>query len=367
MINQQQTPFLQRIHKPRATEAPRLRITNILTAKELSKKSFPKTKWLIHGLFECGTMNMLSAAPNNYKSWLTLEIAMSVATATPLFGFFVVNDQQNVWIINEEDTEHDLKERFEILNKKWAEMPILFSVQNQIKLDDEAVSQIIYTAKQNNIEFIIFDSLRSIHEAEENSSTEMQKVMNQIKKITNSGITVLFTHHNRKKSKDSYKGSDSEDSRGSTAINAAVHSHISCEPKKEDDKTYLVIKQPKLKGAKKLEPFRLLIDLENKEDGSFKYEGDSIVTSSHSRMVEKITKLLDNETGTGINFKGFISAGVGGERTLRDTLKEMEDMKSIVGKIWKKVEEEELPVATRGNAYNEKFYFSPKAIKEASI
>jgi len=350
----------------RIAEPPKPRIPNILTAKELSKKVFPKAKWLIHNLFECGTMNMLSAAPNNYKSWLTLEIAMSVATATPLFDFFVVNDQQNVWIINEEDSEYDLKERFEILNKEWPDMPILFSVQNQIKLDDETVSQIIFIAKQKNIEFIILDSLRSIHEAEENSSTEMQKIMNQIKKIANSGITVLFTHHNRKKSKDSYKGSDSEDSRGSTAINAAVHSHISCEPKKEDDKNYLVIRQPKLKGAKKLEPFRLLIDLENKEDSSFKYEGESIATTSHSRMVEKIIKLLDNETGSGINLKGFVSARIGGERTLRETLKEMEDMKSIVGKLWKEVEEEELPVATRGTAHNEKFYFLPTTTKEAS-
>ena len=337
---------------------------NIFSAKEFSKKIFPRAQWVIYNLFESGTMNMLSAAPNHYKSWLAFDIATSVATGAPLFGFFMVNSQQTVWIINEEDTENGIQERMNLINKKWPEMPIYFSIQNQIMLDDETIHQIIYSAKERKVEFIIFDSLRSIHLAEENSATKMQKVMNQIKKIINSGVTVLFTHHNRKKTM--FKNSDGEDSRGSTAINAAVHSHLSCEPKKEDGQEYLKITQAKLKGAKKMDPFCLRINI-GAEGDPFVYEGAYNGNTSHTKIVEKILELLKNGAGAGINLKGFISANMGvGDRTIREIFKEMVTMKSIIVKTWSEVQMEELSTISRGIAHNEKFFFLPLTIKEDS-
>lgn len=345
------------------TKVPQVRpkrIINILSAIELCKKTFRGTKWVIRDLFQSGTMNMISAAPNNYKSWLTLDIAMSVATGRPLFGYFTVDEPAMVWIINEEDIEPDIKERMEVMNKEWAESRILFSVQNQIKLDADTVTEIINTAMVNSIEFIIFDSLRSLHDSDENNSTEMQRVMDQIKRITNAGITVLFTHHNRKKSMFSKSGNN-EDSRGSTAINAAVHSHISCEPKKEDGQEYLIINQPKLKGAKKLEPFRLLINLGG-EGLPFIYEGEYGGSSSHGKVVEKVMQLLKEQDGKGISIKSFVAADIIGERTLRKVLKEMETMKSIVSMNWGRVKKEELPRISDGIADNERFYFLAPAL-----
>lgn len=332
---------------------------NILFAKELSEKKFIRPKWAIDNLFQSGTMNMLSAAPNNYKSWITLDIAMSVATGSSLFGSFEVSESSVVWIINEEDVELDIKERIEIINSNWDDEMIYFSTQNQIKLDNETVDEIISMAKARGIGFIIFDSLRSIHDAEENSATEMQKVMDQIKKITNSGITILFTHHNRKKGFFKNSNSDSEDSRGSTAINAAVHSHLSLEPKKEDGKEYLIVRQAKLKGAKKMEPFRLLINL-NKEGNPFIYEGEYSL-NSHSKIIEKIISLLEAQEGKGISIKSLIAANIIGEHTLRKVLKEMESVKSISSKIWSKVKEEGLPVVSEGTIHNEKFFFLSSA------
>lgn len=332
-------------------------IINILTAKELNEKKIIKPKWIIDRLFQSDTMNMLSAAPNNYKSWLTLDIAISIATGSPLFGFFEVSEPLKVWIINEEDIEAEIKDRMNTLTNKWPETSIYFSIQNQLKLDNDTVDQIISIAKGKGIGFIILDSLRSVHEAEENSATEMQKIMDQIKKITNSGIAVLFTHHNRKKGMFRNNNSDSEDSRGSTAINAAVHGHLSLEPKKEDGQEYLIIRQAKLKGAKKMEPFRLLINLKG-EGHPFIYEGE-YNQNSHSKIVEKIIKLMEDQGGKGINIKGFISADIIGEHTLRKVLKEMEEVKSITSKTWDKVQTEGLSVISDGTTHNEKFFFLP--------
>jgi hypothetical protein len=336
------------------------KIISMLIAKELAMKVFVKNKWVVDSLFQNGTMNMLSAAPNNYKSWLTFDIAMSIATGKPLFGYFQVSKPLIIWIINEEDIEPEVKERMGIVNKEWEKELIYFSIQNEIKLDKETVSQIIFMAKERGVEFIIFDSLRSLHESDENNSNEMQKIMDQIKRITNSGITVLFTHHNRKKGLLN-KGNNSEDSRGSTAIIAAVHSHISCEPKKEDGYEYLIINQPKLKGGKKLEPFRLLINL-NGEDMPFIYEGEYGGGSSHSKIVERIIQLLKEHEGKGFSIKSFVAADITGESTLRKVLKEMKDMKSIVSMSWGRVKKEGIPRIADGDASNQTFYFLAPAL-----
>ena len=338
------------------------KVINIVSAVELNSKTFPEQKWIISKLFESGTINMISAAPNNYKSWLTLDISLALATGAPLFKFFEVNTKHHVWIINEEDTERAVRDRLEILNLGWSGLPISFSIQNQIKLDDETTSQIINIANQNGIDFIIFDSLRSIHDAEENNATEMQGVMDQLKKITNSGITVLFTHHNRKKGM--FKSADGEDSRGSTAITAAVHSHLTCEPKKEGQETYLIIKQQKLKAGKKIPPFKLLIKL-NDENGSFDYVSECEETNSHEKTVKKILKILNDESGMGVGLKSFVAAGLGSDRMIREVIKEMKSVKSIIEKTWKEVEKEELPTMSEGVAHNEKFYFLPISNEEA--
>ena len=59
--------------------------TPIYTAAELMKLEFPPTQWLIEGLLPEG-LTVLSGAPRIGKSWLSLQIALSITTASPLFG-----------------------------------------------------------------------------------------------------------------------------------------------------------------------------------------------------------------------------------------------------------------------------------------
>jgi hypothetical protein len=335
----------------------------VISATDFAKTVFPKTHWIIDGLFENETINMISAAPNNYKSWLTIDIAVSLAKGMPLFGVYMVNEPQTVWIINEEDTKNGIQERMGIISKEWPTLPIYFSIQNQFILDDESVDELILSALARQVTFIIFDSLRSIHVAEENSATEMQKVMNQIKKITFAGITVLFTHHHRKKSM--FRGSGAEDSRGSNAVNAAVHSHLTCEPKKFEGEEFLVIEQPKLKSAEKLKPFRLRINLKSNECGSFSFVGPVEESDTQNKTTKKILGKLEEMAGVGVNIKALITAGIGGERTLRNTLKEMVAIKSVVEKTWLEIQEQEnLETVCDGGASNEKFYYLTETIKE---
>src|SRR3989344_5682777 len=251
---------------------------------ELCKKDFPEKKWVVENIFERETIGQLSAAPNQWKTWLMWYMAICIATGKKVFDKFEV-DKQGVMIVNEEDTEMMLKERTLMLLSEIEDIPIYIHAEKGIKLKDETTARLLEEVKEKKVEVVIFDSLSVIHTADENSATEMGAVFEQMKKFTREGITVLFTNHHRKKSLKKWEQDDlQEQVRGSTVINAVPSGHITCEEKIQDNEKFIIIRQAKLKGAEKLTPFLVRI---KKEEGriDFIYEG------AHEESLGATTKL----------------------------------------------------------------------------
>lgn len=244
---------------------------------DLLAMNIPSVEWQIESLFEKGTLNMLSAPSNQYKSWLVLRMALSVAHGLPLFDQFETL-KSNVLIVNEEDGLALIKHRYSMLLQD-GEKPggIFFVIQSGRKINKKWAEEIIKFTETNNIQFVILDSLRALHIEKENDSDAMQSVMDTLLNLTRKGLTVLFTHHHRK-GQAGMNGEQSDGgmdmARGSTAITAAVHGHITCQEKRTGGQR-LIISQPKIKAAEKLAPFILNISgrLEPEERLSFDYAG----------------------------------------------------------------------------------------------
>lgn len=81
----------------------------ILTAAELMKLEFPPPQWLVEGLLPEG-LTVLSGAPKIGKSWLSLQTALSITTASPLFGRTPASEK-SVLLLALEDNERRLQER----------------------------------------------------------------------------------------------------------------------------------------------------------------------------------------------------------------------------------------------------------------
>jgi len=251
---------------------------------DLLNKEFPEKKWTVENIFQRGTINQLSAPPQQRKTWLTQHIAICVATGEKVFGHFET-DKQNVMIVNEEDPESEVKDRLLLLLGEIKDLPIYVHADKGFKLEDELVTKLLKEAKEKNIGLIIFDSLSVIHNAEENSAKEMGAVFEQMKRFSREEITVLFTNHHRKKPVRKWEIDDiQEQTRGSTVINAVPSGHITCEEKNQDGNTFIIIRQAKLKGAKKIDPFLVKVDVSDKKIG-FAYEG------KHEESLDAATKL----------------------------------------------------------------------------
>lgn len=334
-----------------------------ITLTELLDTEFPEARWVVEQLFETETINMLSAPPNKWKSWVVLLCALCIASGRDLFDKFKT-ERQGVMIVNEEDNPRLLQERCNMLLEEKEELPIYFHIGEQIKLNEEFTDLLIAEAESKDIKVIIFDSLRSVHNADENSSKEMQEIMDQLKKITRAGITVIFTHHNRKKfrgGKDS-NSSGGEESRGSSAINAGIHGHLSLEELKKEGELYLIVYQQKLKAGKKIDPIKVLVK-ENKETKKFSFTYDSEYQDEEKAFLkaQESIKSIFEETNQGHSVKDFKNMGMTGDGAIRLALKLLEGKKEIYSKERGKLDQQELMlIKTKEGKSNEKVYFKRK-------
>lgn len=287
--------------------------TPALPHQELMTKVFPPARYTIDPFFEQGTVNMVSAPPNTWKSWLLFLFANHIASGTPVLEQFMT-EKACVMIVNEEDSLRLIQDRIRLLKIEDTSIQIFYRVAQGSKLTEEFVDALINEAKEKNAGVIMFDSLRSIHEADENDSTSMQGVMDLLKRIARENITVIFTHHNRKKSMFG-KGDDAESIRGSSAINAAVSGHISLEEVAGDTGTSLVVKHLKSKVGEKLKPFDISVNVAD-DSVSFGYLGEhSVKEEALTQAKEKILESLTSRKEL-LSRKDLVHMQIAGNSTI---------------------------------------------------
>lgn len=330
-----------------------------MSMKELCELDLPPTDWDVEGLIEHGTPNMISAAPNQFKSWVLNHFAICIAKGVPVFDHFKTK-QQSVMIVNEEDHVGQLKNRSQMLLSGGSDdLPIYWHIQEEIKFTDEIMDQLLIEAQALDVTFIMFDSLRALHDANENDSQEMQKVMNQLKRFTKAGITVFFTHHHRKENRTvGYKKSETgEESRGSSSINAAIHGHITCEPKTIEGEDKLIIAQRKLKCASKLPPFSVkIIKAATMDSIKFGYEGEYDENETAKEQTAQTILEILKGTKTWLSKKDFESQIKCSESTIRKALRILELERKIVGEGRSSLLKKNEQISYLDGSHQEKFY-----------
>jgi hypothetical protein len=177
-----------------------------------------------------------------------------------------------------------------------------------------------------------------------------------MKRLSREGITVIFTHHHRKKNPFE-KGSNAEASRGSSAINAAVAGHISLDEEKRDNGLYLVVSHLKSKAGEKQDPFEVKI-IKESENGKvkniqFNYEGEfKVAEKKLGNAKDGIMEILGD--GKWKPMKDFDSIKAGKTIT-RQALTVLKNSGMIVSITRKMAIKKCVPVTLNGKA-NELYY-----------
>src|SRR5690606_37080604 len=74
-------------------------------------KNIKKPKYLVQGILTEGACGFIAGEPKSYKSWVGLDLALSVATGADFLGEFRIQNPGPVLYIQEEDPATTLKNR----------------------------------------------------------------------------------------------------------------------------------------------------------------------------------------------------------------------------------------------------------------
>lgn len=313
---------------------------HVWTLTDILSADFGSEAWLVKDLIPLPSMTAVSGNPGNFKTWITIALAQSIAEGKPFLDQFPTR-QGRVLMVDEEDHIRHIQKRLLQL-KVSRELPIFYLSQEGIRIDDpDSYNSLLKIVKDQNIALVILDSLVRIHSREENDAKQMAFVMNQFMQLTKNGVSVLFTHHHRKQAAWGQNNA-SQSLRGSSDILAAVDCHLTIEKVKAENS--LVIRQEKLRTAPATNPFNVTIESQP-ESMRFIYTGahDDKKTKTEQAK-ETIIQLLEEESQL---FRDdfqerLTTTGVAGKQAIDTAIKELQNEVLI-----ELVPKEELPPEAR--------------------
>jgi hypothetical protein len=327
-----------------------------ISMSELCTKDLPDQQWLVENIFAAGTINMVSASPNNFKTWVLLHVALCLARGRNVFAKFETK-KCGVLIVNEDDTERSLKNRSLLLHGDPEQPPAYFNISKGIKINDGMTDRLIAEMKAKELKVIIFDTFSSVHTADENDASKMMTVFDQLKNFTHEGFTVILSHHHRKRLGDRRDDSQ-EQTRGSSVINAVLGCHLTCEERDIAGSKHILIHQAKLKEAEKLRPF--LVKFEQSGAGiDLVYAGENGTLGKENRTAEKAaTAILETlrKDGVWTSKKEFAELGVGTFSIVKEALAELRNARRIKEGFRGDLEKMSAHLRTSKGKHNEKLY-----------
>lgn len=244
----------------------------LAVAKELKRVRMPKPlfvplgdlefkapEWLIDGLLEANTFSVCFGAPAAGKTFLTLDMALCIATGKDFHDHHV--KQGPVFYIAGEG-HNGFARRAAAWSKEngisLKGVPFFKSSRAIVITDDDSVAELVDTIdamvqEHGEPQLIVIDTLaRSMGAADENSTKEMGAAIRAIDECRDAyDCTVLAVHHTGHSNK--------ERARGSSALLGAVDCEFMVDKWFQDDSIAKVeVKFTKMKDAKIPEPMNFI-------------------------------------------------------------------------------------------------------------
>lgn len=181
-----------------AAPKPRRQARTSYTAADLLTATFPDPIWLAPGLIPAG-MVVLAGRPKLGKSWLALQLAVSVASA----GKFLDADitKHPVLYLALEDSPRRIKDR---LGKQRANgaADLDFYFEFPALSDDRALLTLERMRAERGYKLVVIDTLsRAIGKVDQNDQVAVGLVVNQLQRwAIEHDLCLLFVDHHKKPS-----------------------------------------------------------------------------------------------------------------------------------------------------------------------
>lgn len=161
-------------------------------------------RWLVTDLWAAAGVGVIGGHPKSGKSWLGLELATAVATATPCLGRFHVPTAGTALVYLAEDALHSVKERLVSLcahrNVAIEELDVQVITAPTLRLDrDSDIQRLDNTLAEICPRLLLLDPLVRLHSGDENSSMDISRLLDSLRALQRKHDTaIILVHHTRK-------------------------------------------------------------------------------------------------------------------------------------------------------------------------
>jgi len=185
-------------------------------------------QWLIEGLWSRSAIGLIGGAPKCCKTWLGLDLAVSIATGTDAIGHFPVHATGPALIYLAEDALPQVRARIEsicrhrgldinVLDLHVITAPVL---RLDLVRDQQRLARTIDRLKPI---LVLLDPLVRMHRLDENSAAEISGLLGYIRELQrNYGVAVILVHHASKKQ----RSQPGQSLRGSSDLHAIGDSNL---------------------------------------------------------------------------------------------------------------------------------------------
>jgi hypothetical protein len=182
----------------------------------------PEQTWLIQELWGQAAVGIIGGAPKCGKSWLGLDMALSVASATPCLGRFPVQRPGPALVFLAEDSLPAVRARLEglcahrQLDLRALELYVITAPS--LRLDQGADRQLLEAMLERlQPRLLLLDPLVRLHRLDENSAAEISQLLGFLRQLQRTyHSAIVLVHHASKK----HRAQPGQALRGSSDLHA---------------------------------------------------------------------------------------------------------------------------------------------------
>lgn len=161
-------------------------------------------RWLIEPLWAASGVGILGGAPKCGKSWLALDMALSVATNTPCLDTFAVREPGAVLLYMAEDSPAHVKARLlglcahRGLDLQTTPLHLITAATLRLDLqrDQDRLRQTVATLRPR---LLVLDPFVRLHRIDENNAGEVSQLLAYLRALQREyDLAVCVVHHARK-------------------------------------------------------------------------------------------------------------------------------------------------------------------------
>jgi RecA-family ATPase len=179
------------------------RLLPVVRVGEIPRESAAR-RWLVEQLWGDSSVGVIGGAPKCSKTWLGLDLALSVATGTPCLGRYGVPRSGPVLIYLAEDALPVVRERVAGMARHrgldLAAVEIHVITAPTLQLDREPHrGRLFETARRLRPRLLLLDPLVRLHGIDENHASEVAGLLAYFRSLQRQlDLSVMLVHHTRK-------------------------------------------------------------------------------------------------------------------------------------------------------------------------